>query len=121
MSAKAKESKAGFSLNGGDVIEWNIGDGVKDLILIDKVTMGMPTAEFYGAIRDAEQRGRGPVLLGMLALSVRAAHPDWSLRVIEDMIMNMDFETLTYYDSNGKPITDEQEEEAPVDPPEKKS
>jgi hypothetical protein len=56
-------------------------DNGKDLMLIDRLT-AMPTEDFLEAIRDGIGIGRGPIMLAMLATSIRAKHNDWSVERI---------------------------------------
>lgn len=78
----------GFEL-GGEYYPLAAHDTGKDLMLIDRVTGGMSLFDFRDAITDAEQWQRGPILLTLIACSVRAAHPDWTveriLRLVQDL------------------------------------
>lgn len=79
------DDQAGFELEGEFYpLTFNADNG-KDLILIDRIT-AMPTEEFVDAIRDGVSIGRGPIMLAVLATSIRARHPDWSIERIVRMV-----------------------------------
>lgn len=92
---REQKPEAGFWIK-DDFYPWTLNDGVKDLILLDRVTGGMPTGEFFAAVRDEDERGRGPVLIGMMALSVRATHPEWSVNKIERFFDALDLNDVEY-------------------------
>lgn len=83
--AEEKKNEVGFELN-GDFYPWSVSDNAKDLMLIDRFT-GLPAYEFYEQIEDSFDRGRGPFLLAMIATSMRAKNPDWSVNRIERTVM----------------------------------
>lgn len=66
----------------------------KDLMLIDRVSGGIPLPEFMDLLDDDIGRGRSPVQLTLIATSIRKANPDWSVerivRIIEDLDMGAD-------------------------------
>lgn len=75
-----KPREDGFELH-GEFYRWQVTDQGKDLMLIDRLT-GMPIAEFFELIEDSFDRGRAPILLAMIATSIRAKHPDWTVERI---------------------------------------
>ena len=82
-----RPAENGFELD-GEFYRWALSDQGKDLMLIDRFT-GMPVPEFFGIVQDGFDRGRGPVLLAMMATSIRAQNPDWSVerivRIVQDL------------------------------------
>jgi len=68
---------------------WARGYGAKDLMLIDRVTGGMPIAEFDETIREGSL-ARGPVMLAVMATSIRAKFPDWTVERIMKAVMGID-------------------------------
>ncbi len=75
----------GFEIDGA-FYEWSVTDKVSDLRLIDLVTSGMPVPEFFQAVDDEHERQRGPIVSAMIATSIRAARPDWSVERIFRMV-----------------------------------
>jgi hypothetical protein len=63
--------------------------GAKEMKIIDRCT-AMPLDEFAAALDDPSQRTRGPVLLAMIALSIRAHYPDWTVERIMRLVDDMD-------------------------------
>ena len=63
--------------------------GAKEMKIIDRCT-AMPLDEFAAALDDPSQRGRGPVMLAMIALSIRAHYPDWTVERIMKLVDDMD-------------------------------
>jgi hypothetical protein len=61
--------------------------GAKDLILVERIT-ALPIDEFQQAAMASENRPS--ILLGLLATSIRARHPDWSVERIYQMVMAVD-------------------------------
>lgn len=80
-------SQGGFELD-GQFYPWSVTDKVRDLRLIDLLT-GMAVPEFFRAVEDEHERERGPVVSAMIATSIRAARPDWSVerifRLVDDI------------------------------------
>lgn len=93
----------------GQFYRWHVTDSGKDLMLIDKFT-GMPVAEFFETIEDEFDRGRAPVLLAMMATSMRNTHPDWSVQRLVRRVENLNLGDVTFIDSDA--------EEQPVPPAE---
>ena len=90
---------------------WSVTDGGKDLMLIDRFT-GMPVHEFFAVIEDSFDRGRAPVLLAMIATSIRANKPDWTPDRIIRVVQNMNLSDVEFIDA------EEDEEANPVPPAE---
>ncbi len=88
---------------------WTVTDGGKDLMLIDHFTH-LPIHEFFTLIDDEFDRSRAPILLVMMATSIRAKNPDWTPERIIRTVQNLNISDVT--------MVDAEEDEAPrVDPP----
>lgn len=99
----------GFEL-GGDFYPLTVNvDNGKDLMLIDRLT-SMPTEDFRDAISDGAELGRGPIMLAVLACSIRARHPSWTIERILRIVTG-DLAELTFIGA-----ADDQEVET-SDPP----
>jgi hypothetical protein len=85
--------------------------GAKDLKIIDRCTQ-MPLDEFAEAFDDPSQRGRGPIMLALIGLSIRAKYPDWSVERIMHVIDELELPDVTFLgseeeESNGSvPLTE---------------
>jgi hypothetical protein len=86
--------------------------GAKDIKIIDRCTQ-MPLDEFAEALDDPSQRGRGPIMLAMIGLSIRAKYPDWSVERIMHFIDELELPDVTFLgaeeeETNGAvPLTQE--------------
>ncbi len=88
---------------------WTVTDGGKDLMLIDHFTH-LPIHEFFSLIDDEFDRSRAPILLAMMATSIRSKHPDWTPERIIRVVQNLTISEVTMVDAEA--------DEAPrVDPP----
>ena len=88
---------------------WTVSDGGKDLMLIDHFTH-LPLHEFFALIEDEFDRSRAPVLLAMMATSIRAVHTDWTKDRIVRTVENLNISDVEMIDAEA--------DEAPrVDPP----
>jgi hypothetical protein len=91
----------GFELKFPDQAEatfvpWNVGMvGAKDLKIIDRCT-AMPLDEFAAAFEDPTQRGRGPMMLAMIGVSIRAANPDWSVERVMAIVDDLQLPEVTF-------------------------
>ena len=72
----------------GIFYKWRVSDMGKDLMLIDYFAK-MPVQEFFDVVDDALERGRAPILLALMATSIRAQYPDRSVERITRMVMDM--------------------------------
>lgn len=77
----------GFEWN-GRFYRWHLTDRGKDLLLIDRIAQ-MPVDEFFELVEDEFDRTRTPVLLAMIATSIRHGHPQWSYQRIERIVLNL--------------------------------
>lgn len=126
-------SEPGFELTFPDEREaeffpFAIGmSGSKDLKIIDRCT-AMPLDEFAEALDDPSQRGRGPIMLAMIGLSIRAKHPDWSVERVMKVVDELELPEVTFLggeeeESNGttplsqepKPASDAESSGSPSD------
>lgn len=94
----SKPRENGFEL-AGIFYRWHVTDGAKDLILVDKFA-GMPITEFFALIEDSFDRGRAPVLLALMATSVRNGHPDWSVERVTRTVMDINLSDVTFIDAD---------------------
>jgi hypothetical protein len=77
---------------------WHVSDVGKDLRLIDHFT-GMPVAEFFEAVQDSFDNGRGPILLALLATSIRHLRQDWSVERIARMVDGLSLSDVEFVES----------------------
>jgi hypothetical protein len=82
----------------------------KDLMLIDRFA-AMPITEFFTQVEDSFDRGRAPILLTLIATSIRHGNPDWSVARIERTVLNLNLSDVTFVDA------DEKDQEAAELPP----
>lgn len=90
----------GFEIDGVFYV-WHVTDTGKDLMLIDRFT-GMPVAEFFDTIEDSFDRGRAPILLALMATSIRAKHPDWSVERIGRVVLGVSLGDVAFIDSDAE-------------------
>lgn len=100
------EGKDGFELD-GDFYEWHVTDTGKDLMLIDQFAQ-MPVADFFETVEDSVDRSRAPIVLALIATSIRHKHPSWSYERIARLVMSTPLSSYTFVGD---------EEEVAVDPP----
>jgi hypothetical protein len=81
-----RSSEGGFELH-GEFYPWHVSDIGKDLMLIDRFS-GLPVAEFFQVVEDDFERGRAPILLTLVATSIRHKHQDWSVERIVRLVMD---------------------------------
>ena len=83
------ETEGGFEYD-GRFYEWRFGSTGKDLMLLDRIS-GMSMSELWEA---AEQnKDRPSLMLSMIALSLRAGNPSWSVERIMHIVEELDTET----------------------------
>lgn len=96
-----RRSEDGFELD-GTFYRWALSDQGKDLMLIDRFTQ-MPISEFFSVIEDGFDRGRGPVLLAMIATSIRAGNPDWTVERVVRRVMDLSLgDDVTFIDGGAE-------------------
>lgn len=78
----------------GTFYRWAVGDTGKDLMLIDRFA-GVPVADFFEMVDDEAERGRAPILLTMIATSLRQGHPEWSPERIIRTVMDLRLSEVT--------------------------
>jgi hypothetical protein len=79
----------------GTFYSWKVSDMGKDLMLIDRFS-GLPLHEFFEVVDDNFDRGRAPILLTLIATSIRAGHPDWSVERIIRTVQNLSLSGVTF-------------------------
>lgn len=103
-------TEAGFEYD-GRFYSWHVSDLGKDLMLIDRLT-GLSITEFFAIVDDDEQEGfRGPVLLALVATSLRHGHPDWSVERIVRVVLALHLSEINFVS------TDDGDETQGVVPP----
>ncbi len=107
------EQEAGFELD-GVFYRWTVSDVGKDLMLIDKFTQ-MPVHEFFEIVNDSFDRNRPPILLAMIATSIRAHFPDRSVERIYRDVLNLSLGEVEFID--GEDDEETVEPEAGQSPP----
>lgn len=100
MAEAIDRHEDGFEIE-GEFYRWAVTDTGKDLMLIDRFT-GMPVAEFFETIEDSFDRGRAPILLALMATSIRGRHPDWSLERIVRVVQGLALGDVTFVDSDAE-------------------
>jgi hypothetical protein len=95
-------SESGFEYD-SDFYPWSISTIGKDLMLIERFArMSLP--EFYELVDDGFDLGRPSLLLTMIATSIRAGHPDWSVERISRAVENLELGELHMIDGDqGEP------------------
>jgi hypothetical protein len=82
----SQENESGFEYE-GRFYEWRFGATGKDLMLIDRIC-GMSLSELYEAVDQG--RDRPSLMLAMIALSLRAGNPSWSVERIMHIVEEID-------------------------------
>lgn len=95
---------------GGRFYPWHVSDIGKDLMLIDRIAQ-MPMAEFLDEVADVEDTDRAPILLGLIATSIRSGNPDWSVGKIERAVLAMSMRDDVEF------VYEDDDDEAAVLPP----
>jgi hypothetical protein len=103
-----RPGEGGFELH-GEFYPWHVSDIGKDLMLIDRFS-GLPVAEFFQVVEDDFERGRAPILLTLVATSIRYKHQDWTVERIVRMVMDTNLGELVF-------VGGDEEEAKPELPP----
>jgi len=94
---------AGFRL-ADEAYDWFVSDRGVDLILIDRVTE-MPVQAFFRELEASQDDMRGPLLLALIATSIRHKHPDWStgriVRIVMELSLDNDLEIIAGDEGKG--------------------
>jgi hypothetical protein len=109
----SSEERDGFEWK-NEFYRWSVSDIGKDLMLIDRIAQ-MPASEFIDMMGEIGENERAPVLLGLIATSIRAGHPDWSVDRIYRVVMGLSLSSDIEFVSSGGTEDDGDEEE--VRPP----
>lgn len=94
----------------------HVSDIGKDLMLIDRISQ-MPMRDFYAAADDAFERGRGPVILTLIATSLRNGNPDWTVERIYRKVMDLSLGDDVVFIAPENADEEEEEQESPLEPP----
>jgi len=88
----------------GRFYRWHVSDVGKDLMLIDRIS-GMSVGEFFEVVEDSVDRERIPVLLAVIATSIRYGNPDWSVERIYRAVLNMSLTSdIEYIDADAEEL-----------------
>jgi hypothetical protein len=79
----------------GTFYRWHVSDMGKDLMLIDRFS-NLPLHEFFELVDDGVDRGRAPILLTLIATSIRFGRPDWSIERIVRTVQNLSLSDVTF-------------------------
>ena len=115
MASENGRGDDGFEFK-GEFFRWNVSSVGKDLMLIDRFS-GLPVADFFEIVEDDFERGRAPVMLTLIATSIRAGHPDWTVERIVRTVMDLSLDEVTFLNADveepkpGPPVS---EGEAPT-------
>jgi hypothetical protein len=118
-------AEAGFEY-AGEFYPWTVSDGAKDLMLIDRFT-GMTVTDFFAAVDDEVDRGRAPVLLALMATSMRGKHPDRSVERLARTVEGLSLSEVEFIDGDeqeddaGPPDGNPGSEQLPPDSPDEES
>ena len=70
---------------------WKVNvEGAKDMLIIDSFTQ-LPIDVFHEKLQDGFERRRGPFLLALIATSIAAKYPEWTVQRICRIVENLDF------------------------------
>jgi hypothetical protein len=79
---------------------WKVNvEGAKDMLIIDSFTQ-LPIDVFHEKLQDGFERRRGPFLLALIATSIAAKFPDWTVQRIVRLVENLDFSKFTGIDAD---------------------
>jgi hypothetical protein len=99
----SRRTEDGFEYE-GRFYRWACSDLGKDLMLIDRIS-GMPVTEFFETIEDSFDRERAPVLLALIATSIRAGHPEWSVERIHRAVLNLSLSEIVFVDADAEELS----------------
>jgi hypothetical protein len=109
------QNQNGFELD-GEFYTWHLSDLGKDLMLIDRIS-GMSVGDFYELIEDPVAQDRAPVMLTLIATSIRHRHHDWSVERIYRRVMEMSIADVQMVRGDSKEDTRPLLSAAPETPP----
>ena len=104
---RTHEENDGFEYD-GRFYRWHVSDMGKDLMLIDRFA-GMSVLDFFEVVDDEDERARGPILLTLIATSIRHGNPNWSVERVTRTVMNLSLSEVEFVGGD--------EEEGEADPP----
>ena len=95
----------------GRFYTWHISDHAKDLLLIDTFSR-LPADEFFRLMDEGDlDMRRTPVMLALIATSLRHGNPDWSYQKVERTVMDASLSDFEFVSA------DEPEQEDDAGPP----
>ena len=78
---------------------WKINlEGAKDMLIVDSFTQ-LPIDAFHEKLQDGFERRRGPFLLALIATSIAAKYPDWTVQRVCRLVENLDFSRFAGIDA----------------------
>jgi len=101
----SRPAENGFEID-GEFYAWHVSDIGKDLMLIDRIA-GLPIPEFFEIIDDDHARERAPILLALMATSIRHGHPDWTVDRISRAVMNLNLSDVEFITGDDEEVADE--------------
>jgi hypothetical protein len=88
----------------GTFYRYHCSDMGKDLMLIDRFA-GLPITDFFALIEDDFERGRAPILLALIATSIRNGHPDWSVERIVRTVLDLNLSEIKFVEAEQEEVT----------------
>lgn len=108
----ARVDEDGFEFQ-GRFYPWKVSDLGKDLMLIDRIA-GLPVTDFFEVVEDEHERGRGPILLTLIATSLRAGNPTWTVERIVRAVLGTNLSDVEFVGAGGEETAE------PLPPPKPK-
>lgn len=102
--------ESGFEF-GGRFYPWHLTDRGKDLLIIDRLT-GLPPQEFFQVVEDDHDRSRGPIMLALVATSLRNGNPEWSVERVLRTVNDLSLSEVEFVAGDEEEV----EEGVPLDP-----
>lgn len=100
-----KEDGFEYKLPGEDqatFFPWKVNvEGAKDMLIIDSFTQ-LPIDVFHEKLQDGFERRRGPFLLALIATSIAAKFPDWTVQRVVRLVENLDFGEFVGIEAGGE-------------------
>jgi hypothetical protein len=87
----------------GTFYRWHVSDMGKDLMLIDRFS-NLPLYEFFEVVDDGFDRGRAPILLTLIATSIRFGHPDWSVERVVRTVQNLSLSEIVFIEPDEEEV-----------------
>lgn len=104
-------AESGFEY-GEEFYPWSITTKGKDLQIVDRVS-DIPIPEFFRMLDDSVDLQRAPIVLALIGTSLRARHPEWSVKRIVRLLEEIDLSDVEFVG-----VEEEDEEKEEPDPTE---